>query len=64
MTDEQFAALRATMPWREHVTNTARGAVIQIIDRNNQEVPLFAMARFLVYITNRLITTAPTKEKQ
>lgn len=54
MTEEQFNQLRATMPWREHVTNTQRGAVIQIIDRNNLEVPLFVMTRFLTYITARL----------
>jgi hypothetical protein len=56
MTDAEFRALRATMPWKERVFQTARGGVVQIVDRAGNEVPMFQMTRFLVFITARLET--------
>lgn len=64
MNTEEFAALKATMPWTERVLHTPRGGLIQIIDKNGVEVPLFTMTRFLAMITAKLAqpTTQPTPE--
>lgn len=61
MTKEQLDALRATMPWREHLTTPPgmRGGLVQIVDRYNREVPLFVLTKFVVHISNRM-TATPT----
>jgi hypothetical protein len=55
MNQPEFEAIKATFPWTERVIPTARnGGLVQVIDRNGNEVPLFAMTRFLSMITNKL----------
>lgn len=63
MTDIEYNALKATMPWRDQTFQSPRGGLIQVIDRNGQEVPLFAMVRFLTFITAKL-TQQPAQETQ
>lgn len=58
MTDEQFKALRATMPWTERVFKTAKGGIVQVVDKDGNEVPMFQMTRFLVLITAKLASGA------
>lgn len=62
MNDDQFKAAKATMPWTEHVFQTGRGNIIQVIDNRGQEVPLFTMTAFLALITRKLST--PAQETQ
>jgi hypothetical protein len=50
----EFNALRTTFPWTERVFGTPKGGIVQVIDRNGHEVPLFTMTKFLTFITTRL----------
>jgi hypothetical protein len=61
MTDEQYKAAKATMPWTERVIMNGRHIIIQVIDNRGQEVPLFTMTAFLTMITAKL-AQAPAKE--
>lgn len=54
MTDAQFAALRATMPWSERVVKTNVGALVQVVNAQGYEVPMFDMTRFLTMITLKI----------
>ena len=54
MSDEQFKELQATFPWTTRVVPTGVGGLVQMIDRNNQEVPLFAMTDLLQVLTRKL----------
>lgn len=54
MTDEQFKALQNTFPWTEKVTPTGLGGLVQVIDKNGEEVPIFVMTAFLTLITKKL----------
>lgn len=59
VSDEEFKALKAGMPWREHVFQIpGKGGIVQILDKNNLEVPLFIIAKFLIMITNKLSQSA------
>jgi hypothetical protein len=55
MTEQQFEELKNTMPWRTmvHQTNPL-GGLVQMIDRNGAEVPLFAMCEFLNIVTENI----------
>lgn len=55
MNQAEYIALRATFPWTERVIPTKQGGVVQVLDRNGQEVPLFTITKFLSFITTRLI---------
>lgn len=54
MTDEQFKQMQATFPWTTRVIPTGVGGLVQVMDRNNQEVPLFAMTDLLELLTRKL----------
>jgi hypothetical protein len=54
MTDEQFKELQTTFPWTTRVLPTGAGGLVQMIDRNGQEVPLFAMTDILEMLTRKL----------
>ena len=54
MTDGQFKELQATFPWTTRVVPTGAGGIVQMIDRNGQEVPLFAMTDLLQVLTRKL----------
>lgn len=54
MDQVEFEKLKATFPWTERTIPTRVGGLVQVIDRNGQEVPLFTMTRFLEMITNKL----------
>jgi len=54
MDQAEFEAIQATFPWTERVITTGVGGLVQVIDRNGNEVPLFTMTRFLMMITNKL----------
>ena len=49
------------MPWTERVLTRGRQTIIQVIDRNGQEVPLFTMTKFLTYMTAK-IAAVPSKQ--
>lgn len=54
MTDEQFKQVQSTFPWTTQVIHTGIGGQVRMIDRNGQEVPLFAMTDFLQFITRHM----------
>lgn len=54
MTDEQFKQIQATFPWTTRVIPTGAGGLVQMIDRNGQEVALFAMTDILQVLTRKL----------
>lgn len=58
MNEQEFKALKATMPWHEQVFQTPRGGIVQVIDNQGREVPLFTMTRFLAMITEKLARPA------
>lgn len=58
MTEVEFKEIQATMPWREQIIGTPRGGLIQIIDNQGREVPLFTIVKFLAMITRKLASTA------
>jgi len=59
MTPAEIEALRATMPWQERIIPTGKGGLVQMIDRNGNEVPLLEMTRFLMVITQRMAPPVP-----
>lgn len=63
MDQVEFEKLKATFPWTERTIPTRAGGLVQVIDRNGQEVPLFTMTRFLEMITNKLAAKAGEQEK-
>jgi hypothetical protein len=63
VTPEQFAQAKATMPWTERYLQTPRGGLLQILDRNGQEVPFTVMCGVLRIVTQKLAretAAAPT----
>lgn len=54
MSEEDFKKLQATFPWTTRVLPTGAGGLVQMIDRNGQEVPLFAMTDLLQVLTRKL----------
>lgn len=54
MNDEQFKEIQATFPWTTLVIPNGVGGIVQMIDRNGQEVPLFAMTDILQLLTRKL----------
>ncbi len=54
MTDAEFKKLQGTFPWTERVIPSGMGGLVQVLDRNGEEVPLFAMTAFLAFITRKL----------
>ena len=54
MTDTDYKRVVATMPWRHEVTRTKSGALIKLIDRNGNEVPLTDLMYFMEFITGRI----------
>jgi hypothetical protein len=59
MTDEQFKQIQATFPWTTHVFPTGVGGLVQMVDRNGQEVPLFTMTDILQMLTRKLEPKEP-----
>ena len=64
MGQTEFEQLKATFPWTERTIPTRVGGVVQVIDRNGQEVPLFTMTRFLEMITNKLANKPAEAEEK
>jgi hypothetical protein len=68
MDEKEFKALQATMPWRHvQMPDPTRmgglGIRLVVINKNNQEVDLITMCRFLEVITNKLaVKPAPAQE--
>lgn len=54
MNDAEFKKLQATFPWTERVIPSGLGGLVQVLDRNGEEVSLFAMTAFLSFITRKL----------
>lgn len=63
MNQAEFDAVKATFPWTEQVLQTNRGGLVQVIDRNGNEVPIFAMTGFLAMITSKL-AARPAEQKE
>lgn len=62
MTDDEFRAAVATMPWREHSYQKGKQVIIQILDKDGYEVPLLTLTAFIVRVSARM--GAANKEKQ
>lgn len=54
MNQTEFEKVKATFPWTERAFQTRSGGIVQVIDCNGQEVPLFTMTAFLEMITAKL----------
>lgn len=64
MTQTEFEKIKATFPWTERTFQTRSSCVVQVIDRNGNEVPLFVMTAFLEVITHKLaLKPEESKEK-
>jgi hypothetical protein len=50
----EFDEVRKTFPWTERIVPTVKGGLVQVIDRNGQEVSIFVMTKFLEMITVKL----------
>lgn len=61
MTEQEYQALRTTFPWNQHLTTARgmRGGLVQMLDRNGNEVPLFTLTKLVNYLTTRLQPRAP-----
>lgn len=60
MTTAEFEAAKATFPWAERTFQTSHGGLVQVIDRNGNEVPIFIMTGFLAVITKKLAAKEST----
>lgn len=54
MTDEEFKKLQTTFPWTTQILHSPVAGLVRMIDRNGQEVPLFAMTDVLQLLTRKL----------
>ena len=54
MNPQEYEALKATMPWTERVFQTPKGGIVQVVNAQGFEVPLFDMTRFLIMITHKI----------
>lgn len=63
MNQVEFESIKSTFPWTERIVTAPGviGGLVQVIDRNGNEVPLFTMTRFLEMITSKL---APKPEEE
>lgn len=64
MDQAEFDKIKATFPWTERTFQTRSGGIVQVIDRNGQEVPLFTMTAFLKLITNKLAPKEVEQEQE
>lgn len=64
MDQVEFEKLKATFPWTERTLQTRSGGLVQVIDANGQEVPLFTMTRFLEMITAKLASKAAPEQQE
>ena len=63
MTEQEFKALQGTFPWTKRVAMTnGVGGIVQVINKNGAEVPLFVMTDFLEMITRKLQQKETTSE--
>lgn len=56
MTQERLDAIKATFPWTKHIRQLDGriGGIVQVIDRNGNEVPIFDMTDFLEVLTLKM----------
>jgi len=65
MSEEEFAALRTTFPWREVSIRGHRGGPnLRIVNVQMQEIDLLQMCAFLEMITTRLAGPTESKESE
>jgi hypothetical protein len=64
MDQAEFDKIKATFPWTERTFQTRSGGVVQVIDCNGQEVPLFTMTAFLELITHKLAPKEVSEQKE
>lgn len=64
MDQAEFEQIKATFPWTERVFQTRSGGIVQVIDCNGNEVPLFTMTRFLEMITRKLAAKPAEENKE
>lgn len=64
MNQAEFDKIKATFPWTERVYQTRSGGVVQVIDRNGEEVPLFTITAFLEMITAKLAPKEAGEQKE
>lgn len=59
----EFEKIKATFPWTERILHPpiGPGGLVQVIDRNGFEVPIFTMTRFLEMITQKLVAKPETE---
>lgn len=54
MTNDDYKRVVATFPWRHEVQRTTKGALIKLLDKNGDEVPLTDLMHFMEFITGRI----------
>lgn len=57
MTEAEYQALKATMPWTHKIVGGGFGGQVYVLDKNGEEVPLFDLIKFTEFITAKI--TAP-----
>lgn len=62
MNEDQLTLLKRTFPWRTQVVHTNMGGLVQVIDRNGVEVPIFSMTKFLEIITSSIYKESADRE--
>jgi len=66
MDQAEFEKIKVTFPWTERILTPpiGPGGLVQVIDRNGFEVPLFTMTRFLEMITRKLVAKPESVSEQ
>jgi len=54
MTDAQFKAIQGTFPWTHTVQPSGLGGIVRVMNRHNEEVPIFDMVAVLEVVTQKL----------
>lgn len=60
MGQAEFDQLKTTFPWSNRLIQTGQYGLIQLLDKDGNEVPLFTMVNFLSMITQKLTAREET----
>lgn len=63
MTDAEFSAACATMPWQEIMITTGRHTLMQMIDNQGREVPLLTMLATMARLSQQVAATVARKRE-
>ena len=61
MTPEKLGEIKKTFPWRTQMVQRGKTSLVQVIDCNGQEVPIFDMTGFLEVVTLKMAAKPVTE---